>query len=673
MTNMNVANFKTKEQMRLDKLIFEAKRMQPYPQVVWEEARWNLEGFVKKRNHEKRSLTILFTRSQKNQTGVSEPFAQPFGDFAKLIIASRAAARGAGYTFQKAMVNALRYLYEALFQSGSADPARLLKLHFQTAAKNAEKSQSHGGAYQIGQLLQEIAGFVDENRLTSAAIHFKNIISHPPHMDGTDEKSQAKGMEKMPSQLALDALASASNAPESDNERIMLRVIDLLVAGGFRIGEALTLPLDCWVEETGRDQSSSGNTGQAVKRCGLRYIPEKGGLPVVKWLPDRTVPFAKRAVEDLTRLCAGARRAAALLEKNPDRVPLGEGLISPDEHVDRYRLSEIMGLNERTVRQIVSFELKVPLVNTGNKGHHRNLYRLGDVEKALMARRPELDVVKLPGNRMQKLSESLCVMFLNQFDSAKNAIRFLPQLIGYRQIRTALGAEEYAASVFSRRGLTNSDGTRMQIKTHAFRHWLNTLADQGGLSDIQLALWMGRRDVSQNVAYKHGTVVQRAKWAREALQSGKLSGAISEIYDEINDPVEKGTFLETFVNVAHFTDFGVCLHDYSLDPCQHHLNCVSGCGEFARTKGDQEERKKLRELRVFTARELELAKKAVQEDEFNADAWVNHNQRILDGCDAALAVDEDESGENVTGQAKDIVKIYPEEKVLGKPLVEAAF
>lgn len=175
---------------------------------------------------------------------------------------------------------------------------------------------------------------------------------------------------------------------------------------------------------------------------------------------------------------------------------------------------------------------------------------------------------------------------------------------------------------------------------------------------------MGRRDVSQNAAYKHGTVVQRAKWAREALQNGKLSGALSEIYDEINDPVEKETFLETFVNIAHFTDFGVCLHDYSLDLCQYHLNCVSGCGEFARTKGDQEERKKLRELRVFTARELELAKQAVEEDEFNADAWVKHNQRILDGCDSALAVDEDAVGETFTGQVKDIVKIYPEEKAV---------
>ncbi|MGI8467116.1 MAG: hypothetical protein ACR2N3_01545, partial [Pyrinomonadaceae bacterium] len=77
-------------------------------------------------------------------------------------------------------------------------------------------------------------------------------------------------------------------------------------------------------------------------------------------------------------------------------------------------------------------------------------------------------------------------MFTNQFNRSQVTLNFLPQLIGCRQIRTALGADEHASSIFSRRNLTNPDGTRLQINTRAFRHWLNTLADQGGLSDIQL-------------------------------------------------------------------------------------------------------------------------------------------------------------------------------------------
>ena len=98
----------------------------------------------------------------------------------------------------------------------------------------------------------------------------------------------------------------------------------------------------------------------------------------------------------------------------------------------------------------------------------------------------------------------------------------------------------------------------MRIRTHAFRHYCNTLADRGGLSDLELALWSGRRDVRQNAAYKHDAVEQRLQWARDMLCKGNLYGSISTTYAGISDPVEKETFLVTFVNAAHFTPYG-CL------------------------------------------------------------------------------------------------------------------
>jgi hypothetical protein len=60
--------------------------------------------------------------------------------------------------------------------------------------------------------------------------------------------------------------------------------------------------------------------------------------------------------------------------------------------------------------------------------------------------------------------------------------------------------------------------------------WLNTLADRGGLSDMELARWMGRRDLRQNAAYKHGTVSDRVKKAREMIVDGSLKGRISETW-----------------------------------------------------------------------------------------------------------------------------------------------
>jgi hypothetical protein len=48
-------------------------------------------------------------------------------------------------------------------------------------------------------------------------------------------------------------------------------------------------------------------------------------------------------------------------------------------------------------------------------------------------------------------------------------------------------------------------------------------------------------------------------------------------------------------------------------------------------------------LRSFTKIELEKSKDALEADEYGASNWVAHNERIVAGCDAALAVDEDDT------------------------------
>src|SRR5260370_26638155 len=100
---------------------------------------------------------------------------------------------------------------------------------------------------------------------------------------------------------------------------------------------------------------------------------------------------------------------------------------------------------------------------------------------------------------MQMLSESLCVVFQNQFDPRQATFPFLPELASNEQIARALGSKSgRGRSVFSRHGFTAPDGGHLKIRTHAFRHWVNTLADPGGLSDFELAPLDGRRGIWSN-------------------------------------------------------------------------------------------------------------------------------------------------------------------------------
>jgi hypothetical protein len=654
----------TPEQLRLKRIVAEAKALGTYSAINWDDFIWDVAKYEKPYAHLKiRRLALHFSARRKDSAQSPEPYEQPFADFAKAIIRTRASERNLSFDGHTHVMIALRYLYDALRQTGTTDPTHLIRKHFMLAVTDARKKAKGWTIYHVGKALRQIAFWMEERELTRAPLHFTNPIPHPGHGDGLDAESQAQGLLKLPSKSALDALADISNNPVDDNERILMRIVDLLAVGGFRIGEVLSLPVDCWVEAAAIDDVGKVKTGTSaakpIVRYGIRYWPEKGGDPYLKWLPDAAVFLAQRAVEDLSRLCRRAREAAKLLEKFPDRVPLPEA--KSRDTVDRKDLIQI--LNLKSPGSVYSFLKKIglePCSRNKPNGKFAYIYRVIDVERALLKRRHAIVIVRRPGGKTQMLSESLCVMFRSQFNPLLPNQEFLPELIGEIQINRALGNRADEVSVFSIRGLDEPDGSRMRIKTSAFRHWLNTLLARGGLSDAELARWSGRRNIDQNAAYKHGTVEQRVSWARNMIKEGTLRGPAADTYNSINDPVEKEQFLETFVNVALFTPYGVCIHDYAIDPCPYHLNCLGGCSEYLRTKGDKDEQKSIEDVRGFHLVQLQRLKSATQNDAGPVRNYEAHCERIVQGATAALAVDEANIPD---GQH---VKVFPNGNVRGK-------
>jgi len=652
----------TVEQARLHALVENAKKLSVYPGVNWDDLAWDVTSYEKPLAHSSRQQLILYFSPPRSKGSARISYEQSYADFAKTIIRTRISDRGGTFAGQSHMMLALRYLYAVLRPTGTADPTKLTRGHFKTVVTNTQKIRSEWTTYHIASRLQEISDWLDNNSITRMRVNFTNPIPCPPKADGLDPESQAKGLKKMPSANSLEVLADITNYPVDDNERILLRIIDLLVVGGFRIGEVLRLPVDCWVETPALDQTGKTrlcpSTATALMRYGIRYWPEKGGDPIIKWVPDIAVQLARRAVEDLKRLCADARAAAKVIEQNPDRVPFTNAYRS-EELIDLKQVMKIFGLRSvQSARRFIVESIKLaPIAKKKSAGRRAAfLFRVGDIEKALLRRRKAIRIIQKPNGQVQMLSESLCVMFQNQFFNGKPVFRFLPELIGVGQIAQALGNDGDEASVFSIRGITEPDGSRMKIKTHAFRHWINTLMARGGLSDIELARWSGRRDVSQNATYKHGTVEQRIAWAREMIKAKELKGVVADTYHAIADPIKKQDYLDTFVNVAHFTPFGVCMHDYAIDPCPYHLNCLRGCPEYLRTKGDQEERKNIAAILDFHLVQLQRSNTAEQQRQRGAGNYSAHNQLIVEGARAALAVDDDSATKSA------FIKVFPTSK-----------
>lgn len=147
----------------------------------------------------------------------------------------------------------------------------------------------------------------------------------------------------------------------------------------------LTLAADmiCWRQTHCYLRLATVGTEEPVKRSGIRYWPEKGGDPIVKWLPDCAVPLAKRAIEGFTRLCQKAREAAQVLERNPDLVPLPGGF-DPDRPLSMNEMGKVLGLPRRTsLQRFLKRSLNLlPAKRVGLRkaGHPSALYRVRDVE-----------------------------------------------------------------------------------------------------------------------------------------------------------------------------------------------------------------------------------------------------------------------------------------------------
>jgi hypothetical protein len=181
------------------------------------------------------------------------------------------------------------------------------------------------------------------------------------------------------------------------------------------------------------------------------------------------------------------------------------------------------------------------------------------------------------------------------------------------------------------------DGSPIKISSHAFRHWLNTIAQYRGLSDLDIAKWSGR-SLEQNPYYNHVTPEETISQIRELLEDNDGAGPLFEATRSTgpNSPISREDFLKVQIGSAHVTDFGACVHDYSLLPCQHHGDCL-GCAENIFVKGDTQHVEKIRKRLDLAKRQLRDSQAAQADRLFGADRWTRDHLRHIARMEEMLA------------------------------------
>jgi hypothetical protein len=506
-------------------------------------------------------------------------------------------------------------------------PTELTLRHFHLTEESINQVFGGSNRYLMASRLKEVGRIIDAYGLSRVRIGYTNRIPRPLDGDELTEEGQRVGATKMISPDVLNRLAEISANPPDDHTRLIIRIVDLMVLGGFRIGEVLTLPLNCWVEN--RDSPVvNPATGEKFTPCGIVYAAEKVRDYRTKWLPPAAVEMARRAIGDLTHLCRPARTLARWMEQNPGRLrPLAH--LAPDNWIRGSEASELLGLENQS---FTNWNLDRRVNGDGSRSI---LLRIGDIENMYLKRGGGVDVLIMPSGRRQSLSESLIVGLVNQFNGNLPTLSWLPCPLKYGIFHHALSPSQSGLER-GRRGIL---GDSLRVNTHQIRHWLNTIADNGGLSDVDLAKWMGRKDIAQNAVYKHGTLVQRTNAAKDLILSGQTHGRVARIAAQI--PVdERKKFLDGTIEAVHNTGLGLCLHNFAASPCPDHHECLRGCGDYLRVKGDQDQRRALLELKNKELVALESHQRALAEGFYGADRWNDSSKQHLAGIDAALAVDD---------------------------------
>lgn len=609
------------------------------PDVRFEDPIWDLSSVKRARPSVQQTWRLYFTRQVVSRTRSMEgrePFLDDFGNFIKSMIALRELSVPRGPDTYKQLIDAARDLYERLADR-QFDPAALTSEDF-TAAINATAGKAIQTRQTRADRLDEIAVFINKHQLSRTRIHFKKQAYRTRrNMTGTEAQEARKA--KLLSEDELDAVIAMSNeVREKGDDRDVLRAsgIELLVCAPWRLNELLNVPDHC----LRRGKIKDPQTGKELDAYGICHKGSKGADDTVKFFPTPMVDVGLRALADIRRITQPARDVAKWMEDHPGRAYVAEPwrLADPETLLTMLDVAKALGLGGVEASHYWLKARKVPRFQRDG----RYWYRLADLESAVLSLQAKLP----PGS--PPLSEYLFLVFEHFFRTDMATMPAVVTVVSDAQIRTFLSSSNQQEtsgkakekSVFERLGILDEHGNPYRVRSHAFRHYLNTIAQEGCLSQLDIARWSGRKRVEQNAAYDHTGGLHLGRHMRAMLEAKAMKGRVVATAESL-PPAERDSFLKARFNTAHMTDIGACGQDWSMTPCPSYAACA-GCTEHLVIKGNATHKERAERLLGEHEAMLANAKAEMDEGTFGASTWVAQHSKMVEGLRKTIAVHENQ-------------------------------
>lgn len=592
-----------------------------FDQNVWE------VGYLKGHNKVNRVIFSTFEASKADRPEPSLP--QPFLDFAKATLVYLHDKKEV--KSQNPRIAALRCLEAALRESGKGSrPTAVDEMVLDSAVVFARKV-SPAVAYRTGLALEFIAEFMRTKGFISLRQRWACGLTRPEELGSRiSPEALTARQKKLPSAATLRALGAIFYEAVEPPDVMVSSNTALMLCAPERINEVLRLRRNCLVEGDG---DFRGNLG-------LRWSGSKGFENTTKWLPTEMVPVARKAVEKLLRVTAPAQTLAAWYAANPGKLYLHEDVkhLRNREVLSLGEMGHILYGDEAATATAYYWAKQTNSLSPLPLGKGKNVgFRFDDVERCAIAMLPAT-FPYVPGDPGLLCHESMAIMLTNEMHSLKATYACMFSCIDYGAITNLFGAREGRASIFERFGHTEDDGTAIELHSHSLRHYLNMLAQTGGLNSTQIALFSGRKDRKQNRPYDHQTSDEVQEPIHRALDDG-FTSELEPVFAR-RDLVTRSEFGGLGLTAAHTTEYGRCEHDFASEPCQMYRDCIN-CEEQECVKGEKHKEANLEMLKSETEYLLKQAQEALSEGEYGADAWVKHQLLTLERVNALLSILKD--------------------------------
>ncbi len=560
-----------------------------------------------------------FTKVGVKSQGIKEEdyLHSDFMDFAKAYFRYQ---QGHKPTGTKNELKAIRCIEKALMQvTGGASIADLSVTVLDEAANITRQFYSKGAAYHAGREIERLARFVSQNKLIGSDLEgWKNPVLRKKDEIQTGQKAKERQEKKLPSDDVLDAMAEIfALTLENPKDIFTSSVFAMLMCAPSRISEVLELPYDCEVEVPDKNGKI---------QYGWRFYSGKGFGGDIKWIPAEMTGIAKEAIHRIKNITDEPRKLARWLEDNPDKFYRHKNCpsVSNDTLLSPVEAAQALGLVSGSMKSAQS-----SLSHIGLKPYS-GTYSLNTLWKYVLSRQPE-GFPWLNKEKKVKYSNALFCMtrnMLHNHNGTSPVILWHPDVNIFNNDLSPRESlrNQIHKSIFDRYGFIDKDGNRLKAASHQVRHLLNTIAERGGLSQQEIAKWAGRANPEQNRVYNHMSEYEMVAKAEQLDTSLSLFGPSGEVARHIPITIQEYNILEK--GPVHITEYGVCVHDYTMSPCEKYRDCIN-CSEQVCIKGDKERLRRIKLRLSDTEKQFDEAESTLNEGLAGADRWYEYHKNTL--------------------------------------------